>query len=123
MDEDLNELDLGAWSGRRFDELQGDDAWAHWNRLRQHSRPPPGTAPCASWIVIHLAMSLALTASSPAGADAGAGPGHALLGPIESAGRARPLRGRHADIDPEHRTVGREAGGCVHPAPPYLGWP
>ena len=42
VDEDLNELDLGAWSGRRFDDLDGDAAWARWNRLRQHSRPPSG---------------------------------------------------------------------------------
>ena len=42
LDEDLNELDFGAWTGRRFDDLEGDPHWDRWNRLRQHSRPPSG---------------------------------------------------------------------------------
>jgi broad specificity phosphatase PhoE len=41
-DPDLNELDLGDWSGRRFEDLHGDPAWDQWNRLRQHTRPPAG---------------------------------------------------------------------------------
>ncbi len=42
VDEDLNELDFGAWSGRRFDALQDDPAWELWNRARSHGRPPGG---------------------------------------------------------------------------------
>ncbi|KAA0591883.1 putative phosphoglycerate mutase [Azospirillum lipoferum] len=41
----LNELDLGAWSGRRFEELHGDPAWDLWNRARSHGRPTPGETP------------------------------------------------------------------------------
>ena len=41
----LNELDLGAWSGKRFEELHGDLAWDLWNRARSHGRPTPGDSP------------------------------------------------------------------------------
>ncbi|SMF87308.1 Histidine phosphatase superfamily (branch 1) [Azospirillum oryzae] len=41
----LNELDLGAWSGKRFEELRGDPAWDLWNRARSHGRPTPGESP------------------------------------------------------------------------------
>lgn len=41
----LNELDLGAWSGKRFEELHGDPAWDLWNRARSHGRPTPGGTP------------------------------------------------------------------------------
>lgn len=41
----LNELDLGAWSGKRFEDLHGDPAWDLWNRARSHGRPTPGESP------------------------------------------------------------------------------
>jgi probable phosphoglycerate mutase len=41
-DADLIELDLGAWTGRSFDALHDDPAWAVWNRARGTSRPPGG---------------------------------------------------------------------------------
>jgi len=41
----LNELDLGAWSGKRFEELHRDPAWELWNRARSHGRPTPGDTP------------------------------------------------------------------------------
>lgn len=41
----LNELDLGAWSGKRFEDLHGDPAWDLWNRARSHARPTPGETP------------------------------------------------------------------------------
>lgn len=41
----LNELDLGAWSGKRFEKLQGDPAWDLWNRARSHGHPTPGETP------------------------------------------------------------------------------
>jgi broad specificity phosphatase PhoE len=38
----LNEIDFGAWTGRRFDELASDIGWASWNRARATVRPPGG---------------------------------------------------------------------------------
>jgi probable phosphoglycerate mutase len=40
--EALNEIDFGAWTGRRFDELANDVTWASWNRARTSVRPPRG---------------------------------------------------------------------------------
>ena len=42
VEEDLNELDLGAWAGMRFEKLRGDPAWNVWNSARSHARPPGG---------------------------------------------------------------------------------
>ncbi len=42
LEEDLNEMDLGAWSGARFEDLRGDAAWDLWNRARSQARPPGG---------------------------------------------------------------------------------
>lgn len=42
VEEDLNELDLGAWAGLRFEDLRGDPAWNVWNSARSHARPPGG---------------------------------------------------------------------------------
>ena len=42
VEADLNELDVGEWTGRTFDELDADPAWSRWNRLRVQSRPPAG---------------------------------------------------------------------------------
>jgi len=42
VEEDLNELDLGAWAGLRFEDLRGDPAWNLWNSARSHARPPGG---------------------------------------------------------------------------------
>ncbi len=41
-DDDLNELDFGAWSGFGFDELQSDPRWTVWNRDRDQVRAPGG---------------------------------------------------------------------------------
>jgi probable phosphoglycerate mutase len=38
----LNALDYGAWSGRTWEELGGDPAWAAWNADRAGGRPPDG---------------------------------------------------------------------------------
>lgn len=40
--EDLQEMDYGDWSGRRFDDLRDDPEWAAWNADRPHRRPPSG---------------------------------------------------------------------------------
>jgi len=37
----LDEIDFGAWAGRRFDELDGDPAWQAWNAERA-TAPTPG---------------------------------------------------------------------------------
>jgi broad specificity phosphatase PhoE len=38
----LDEVDFGAWSGRRFDDLAHDDAWQLWNERRDLGRAPGG---------------------------------------------------------------------------------
>jgi broad specificity phosphatase PhoE len=40
--EAINEIDMGEWSGRSFDELHGDPRWPSWNNARSVSRPPRG---------------------------------------------------------------------------------
>lgn len=42
--EALNEIDFGAWTGRRFDSLTGDVSWQNWNRERSKASPPGGEA-------------------------------------------------------------------------------
>ena len=49
------EIDVGAWTGRRFDALAPDPAWARWNRLRALATPPGGEP-------MHAAQSRALAA-------------------------------------------------------------
>ncbi len=38
----LDEVDFGDWTGRSFDELEGDPLWDSWNGARGTSRPPGG---------------------------------------------------------------------------------
>jgi broad specificity phosphatase PhoE len=38
----LNEIDVGEWTGRGFDELHADERWHLWNRDREAGRPPGG---------------------------------------------------------------------------------
>ena len=38
----LDELDFGDWTGRAFNELEGDSAWTEWNEARATARPPNG---------------------------------------------------------------------------------
>ena len=38
----MDEIDVGDWTGKGFDELTQDDAWAHWNAARGSARPPNG---------------------------------------------------------------------------------
>jgi probable phosphoglycerate mutase len=40
--EALDEVDVGAWSGRSFAELEGDPAWRSWNEQRGAARTPSG---------------------------------------------------------------------------------
>jgi len=42
VSEALNEIDFGAWTGRRFDALAVDPDWQAWNRVRSSARPPGG---------------------------------------------------------------------------------
>jgi probable phosphoglycerate mutase len=42
LDPDLSEIDFGEWTGKAFDDLDGDPAWAAWNRARALARPPGG---------------------------------------------------------------------------------
>jgi broad specificity phosphatase PhoE len=38
----LDELDMGAWTGRTFADLDGDPFWQQWNSARGNARPPDG---------------------------------------------------------------------------------
>lgn len=38
----IDEIDFGAWSGRRFDELEVDPCWRRWNSRRATARAPDG---------------------------------------------------------------------------------
>ncbi|MCA6125206.1 histidine phosphatase family protein [Bradyrhizobium sp. WSM 1704] len=39
---EIDEIDYGEWTGRRFADLQTDPAWSRWNAQRGSSRPPGG---------------------------------------------------------------------------------
>jgi probable phosphoglycerate mutase len=39
---EVDELDIGAWTGRSFEELETDPHWHVWNRERGSARPPDG---------------------------------------------------------------------------------
>ena len=54
-DDGWTEIDFGAWTGRRFDDLAPDPAWQRWNRLRALATPPDGEP-------MHAAQSRALAA-------------------------------------------------------------
>ncbi|RWF15954.1 MAG: histidine phosphatase family protein, partial [Mesorhizobium sp.] len=40
--QELDEIDFGAWSGKTFEELNGDARWRLWNDQRQSARTPSG---------------------------------------------------------------------------------
>lgn len=40
--DELNEIEIGAWTGRAFDELRDDPHWTRWNTARSVTRPPGG---------------------------------------------------------------------------------
>jgi len=54
--EALIELDLGDWTGARFDQLHGDPAWDRWNTERGTARVPGGEtmAEAQARIAAHL---------------------------------------------------------------------
>ncbi|AZO53506.1 MULTISPECIES: histidine phosphatase family protein [unclassified Mesorhizobium] len=39
---ELDEIDFGPWSGKTFEELNGDAAWRAWNEERQVASTPSG---------------------------------------------------------------------------------
>jgi len=39
---DVDEIDVGDWTGRSFDELAHDPAWRRWNAHRGSATPPGG---------------------------------------------------------------------------------
>jgi len=39
---ELDEIDFGEWSGARFSDLEGDEAWNAWNEARGTARCPGG---------------------------------------------------------------------------------
>jgi len=38
----FDEIDVGEWAGRRFEELDSDPRWRIWNEDREHARAPGG---------------------------------------------------------------------------------
>ncbi|MFJ5486810.1 histidine phosphatase family protein, partial [Hansschlegelia beijingensis] len=42
LDEAFDEIDVGEWAGKRFDELAHDPRWRIWNEDRDHARAPGG---------------------------------------------------------------------------------
>ena len=44
LEQDLDEIDFGAWNGAAFDALAPQPAWQAWNRLRSLAQPPDGEA-------------------------------------------------------------------------------
>ncbi|MBZ9936957.1 histidine phosphatase family protein [Mesorhizobium sp. BR1-1-16] len=42
IDDDLDEVDFGDWSGKTFEELNGDPAWRRWNEERGIATTPTG---------------------------------------------------------------------------------
>ncbi|ONG53567.1 hypothetical protein BKE38_11780 [Pseudoroseomonas deserti] len=42
IEPDATEIDVGAWSGQRFDALAGEPGWEAWNAERDRARPPGG---------------------------------------------------------------------------------
>lgn len=40
--EGLTEIDFGTWTGKRFDDLAADPAWAAWNSFRSSAPTPSG---------------------------------------------------------------------------------
>jgi ribonuclease H / adenosylcobalamin/alpha-ribazole phosphatase len=54
--DDLDEIDFGAWTGRSFAELAGDDGWQQWNSRRSTACPPGGEpmSVAANRIMRHL---------------------------------------------------------------------
>ena len=42
VEDRLDEIDFGDWTGRSFAELEGDPDWCRWNEARGSARPPGG---------------------------------------------------------------------------------
>ncbi len=42
VENDLDEIDVGAWTGRSFESLHDDAEWRRWNSDRPRARPPGG---------------------------------------------------------------------------------
>jgi broad specificity phosphatase PhoE len=48
VDDALDEIDFGDWTGRAFAELDEDPAWSRWNDARGSCRPPDGETMAAA---------------------------------------------------------------------------
>jgi probable phosphoglycerate mutase len=44
----LDEIDFGDWTGKRFEELEGDPLWDAWNEARGSAQPPGGETMAAA---------------------------------------------------------------------------
>lgn len=60
----LDEVDFGAWSGKRFAELEADPLWHAWNERRSQTVPPGGEAmPAVQQRVLDYLRNVAQEAS------------------------------------------------------------
>ncbi|USI73849.1 histidine phosphatase family protein [Sphingomonas morindae] len=48
VDERLDEIDFGLWTGRPFAQLAADPDWTRWNEAREAARPPEGETMAAA---------------------------------------------------------------------------
>lgn len=67
ISESLDEIDFGDWTGRSFDELEGDPAWSEWNEARGTARPPGGESMAEA--VARAAAALEVIAAEHPGAS------------------------------------------------------
>jgi len=45
VEDALNEVDFGDWTGQTFEALEADDRWKHFNRRRSRAKVPNGERP------------------------------------------------------------------------------
>ena len=62
----LNEIDFGAWTGRRFADLNGDPQWDRWNGERSVALPPGGEsmAQAQHRVMFHLYGAAGITSGT-----------------------------------------------------------
>ena len=66
IEDGLDEVDFGDWTGMSFDALEGDPGWSEWNEARGSARPPGGESMAEA--VERSAAALEAIAAGHAGA-------------------------------------------------------
>jgi broad specificity phosphatase PhoE len=65
VEDGLDEVDFGDWTGMDFNDLEGDPAWCAWNERRASARPPGGESMAEA--VLRTAAALEAIAAAHAG--------------------------------------------------------